>query len=464
MYHYIGLECNMHKIVIQNVIGREILDSRGNPTVEAEVYLSDGSTGRGISPSGASTGEFEALELRDTDKERYLGKGVKKAVENINTTIHKTICGMDAMDIYGVDLAMRKADNTMDKSNLGANAILAVSIAVTRAAAKACNMPLYRFLGGVNANKMPVPMMNILNGGVHAKNTVDFQEFMIMPVSACCFSEALRMGAEIYHTLKKILGKDGKSTGVGDEGGFAPDLKDAFMVFDYLTRAVTEAGYECGKDIVFAMDAAASELYEPNSGMYYFPGESQVLQKEKFPDSEGEIPDTERTKVLRTTDDMIALYEELCNRYPIYSIEDGLNEEDWEGWQKLTQRLGHRVQLVGDDLFVTNSERLRKGINEGCANSILIKLNQIGTVSETLETVKLAHKSGYTAVISHRSGETEDTTIADLAVALNSGQIKTGAPCRTDRVAKYNRLLRIEEYLGEIAPYPGKSAFNIEIK
>ena len=454
----------MHKIIIQNVIGREILDSRGNPTVEAEVYLSDGSIGRGISPSGASTGEFEALELRDTDDKRYFGKGVKQAVENINTTIRETICGMDAMDIYGVDLAMRKADNTMDKSNLGANAILAVSIAVTRAAAKACNMPLYRFLGGVNANKMPVPMMNILNGGAHAKNTVDFQEFMIMPVSACCFSEALRMGVEIYHTLKKILNKDGKTTGVGDEGGFAPDLKDAFMVFDYLTRAVTEAGYECGKDIVFAMDAAASELYEPNSGMYYFPGESQVLQKEKFSESEVEIPDTERTKVLRTTDDMIALYEELCDRYPIYSIEDGLNEEDWEGWQKLTQRLGHRVQLVGDDLFVTNSERLRKGINEGCANSILIKLNQIGTVSETLETVKLAHKSGYTAVISHRSGETEDTTIADLAVALNSGQIKTGAPCRTDRVAKYNRLLRIEEGLGEIAPYPGKSAFNIVVK
>ena len=454
----------MCKIIIQNVIGREVLDSRGNPTVEAEVYLSDGSVGRGISPSGASTGEFEALELRDTDEKRYFGKGVKKAVENINTTIRETICGMDATDIYGVDLAMRKADNTMDKSSLGANAILAVSIAVTRAAAKSCNMPLYRFLGGVNANKMPVPMMNILNGGAHAKNTVDFQEFMIMPVSACCFSEALRMGAEIYHTLKNILNKDGKSTGVGDEGGFAPDLKDAFMVFDYLTRAVNEAGYECGKDIVFAMDAAASELYESNSGMYYFPGESQVLQKEKFIDSEVEIPDTESTRVLRTTDDMIALYEELCNRYPIYSIEDGLNEEDWEGWKKLTQRLGHRVQLVGDDLFVTNSERLRKGINEGCANSILIKLNQIGTVSETLETVKLAHKSGYTAVISHRSGETEDTTIADLAVALNSGQIKTGAPCRTDRVAKYNRLLRIEENLGEIAPYPGKSAFNIVVE
>ena len=451
----------MCKIIIQNVIGREILDSRGNPTVEAEVYLSDGSIGRGISPSGASTGEFEALELRDSNEKRYMGKGVQKAVENINTIIRETICGMDAMDIYGVDMAMREADNTMDKSNLGANAILAVSIAVTKAAAKACNMPLYRFIGGVNGNKMPVPMMNILNGGAHAKNTVDFQEFMIMPVSACCFSEALRMGTEIYHSLKQILSKDGKSTGVGDEGGFAPDLKDAFMVFEYLTRAVNEAGYECGKDIVFAMDAAASELYEPNSGMYYFPGESQILMNEKHTNSEVGVPDTEGTKVFRNTDEMIALYEKLCDTYPIYSIEDGLDEEDWEGWQKLTKCLGHRVQLVGDDLFVTNSERLRKGINERCANSILIKLNQIGTVSETLETVKLAHKSGYTAVISHRSGETEDTTIADLAVALNSGQIKTGAPCRTDRVAKYNRLLRIEEMLGRIAPYPGKSAFNI---
>ncbi len=454
----------MRKIIIQNVIGREVLDSRGNPTVEAEVVLADGSVGRGISPSGASTGEFEALELRDADDKRYQGRGVKTAVNNINTVIRETICGMDAMDIYAVDLEMRKADNTLDKSNLGANAILAVSIAVTRAAAKASNMPLYRFLGGVNANRMPVPMMNILNGGAHAKNTVDFQEFMIMPVSACCFSEALRMGAEIYHTLKKILVKDGKTTGVGDEGGFAPDLKDSFMVFDYLTRAVKEAGYECGKDVVFAMDAAASELYEANSGMYYFPGESKILLEEKTNGSEVKVPDTESTKVLRTTDEMIALYEKLCDKYPIYSIEDGLNEEDWEGWKKLTKRLGHRVQLVGDDLFVTNSERLRKGINEGCGNSILIKLNQIGTVSETLETVKLAHKSGYTAVISHRSGETEDTTIADLAVALNSGQIKTGAPCRTDRVAKYNRLLRIEEHLGEIAPYPGKSAFNIVVE
>lgn len=452
----------MVKIIIQDVTGREVLDSRGNPTVEAKVVLSDGTVGRGISPSGASTGEHEALELRDMDNSRYMGRGVKKAVDNINTIIRETICGMNAMDIYGVDLAMREADNTMDKSNLGANTILAVSIAVAQAAAKSCNMPLYRFLGGVNGNRMPVPMMNILNGGVHAKNTVDFQEFMIMPVSACCFEEALRMGTEVYHTLKKILDRDGKSTAVGDEGGFAPDLKDAFMVFDYLSRAVEEAGYKCGKDVVFAMDAAASELYEENSGMYYFPGESKILQDEcgNKKGTMAAAPDTKKTEVCRSTDEMISLYEELCSKYPIYSIEDGLDEEDWEGWKKLTARLGHRVQLVGDDLFVTNTERLRKGINEGCGNSILIKLNQIGSVSETLEAIKLAHKAGYTAVISHRSGETEDTTIADLAVALNCCQIKTGAPCRTDRVAKYNRLLHIEDDLGKIAPYPGKAAFN----
>ena len=451
----------MYNIVIQNVKGREILDSRGNPTVEAEVVLSDGSVGRGIAPSGASTGEHEALELRDFDDKRYMGKGVQKAVDNINTEIKKAIEGMNALDIYGIDMAMREADNTMDKSNLGANAILAVSIAAARAGAKSCNMPLYRFIGGINGNRMPVPMMNILNGGVHAKNTVDFQEFMIMPVGACCFTEGLRMGTEVYHALKKILEKDGLSTAVGDEGGFAPDLKDAFTVFDYLTKAVEAAGYECGKDIVFAMDAAASELYEDNSGMYYFPGESIVLQNHTEHKGEAAVPDTVRTRVCRSTDEMIDLYEKLCNKYPIYSIEDGLNEEDWEGWRKLTDRLGNKVQLVGDDLFVTNTKRLRKGIDEGCGNSILIKLNQIGTVSETLEAVKLAHKNGYTAVMSHRSGETEDTTIADLSVALNCCQIKTGAPCRTDRVAKYNRLLRIEDSLGRIAPYPGMEAFNI---
>ncbi len=450
----------MYNIIIQDVKGYEVLDSRGNPTVEAEVYLSDGTVGRGIAPSGASTGEYEALELRDLDEKRYMGKGVKKAVDNVNTAIKKAVCGRNALDLYGIDFAMREADNTPDKSNLGANAILAVSIAAANAAAKACNMPLYRFIGGVNGNRMPVPMMNILNGGVHAKNTVDFQEFMIMPVGACCFSEALRMGAEIYHTLKKLLEKDGKSTAVGDEGGFAPDLKDAFEVFDYLTRAVNAAGYECGKDVVFAMDAAASELYEENSGMYYFPGESRLVQEENCHDSGAEAPDTVKTQVCRTTDEMIELYAKLCDSYPVYSIEDGLDESDWEGWNKLTQRLGSSVQLVGDDLFVTNTERLRRGINENCANSILIKLNQIGTVTETLEAVKLAHKCGYTAVMSHRSGETEDTTIADLSVALNCCQIKTGAPCRTDRVAKYNRLLKIEQELGIIAPYPGKSAFN----
>ena len=459
----------MDYLEIEKVVGREILDSRGNPTVEAEVYLVDGSVGRGIAPSGASTGEFEALELRDGEKNRYLGKGVTKAVENINTIIHNTLAGMNASKLYDVDAAMIQADGTKDKSKLGANAILAVSIATARAASNALGIQLYEFLGGVSGTRMPVPMMNILNGGAHAKNTVDFQEFMIMPVGACCFKEALRMGTEVYHALKKILEQDGKATAVGDEGGFAPDLKDAFEVFEYLTKAVNAAGYECGKDIVFAMDVAASELHEDNSGMYYFPGESQILRKEHETHNENgagrecgceaATPDTKAANVLRTTDEMIDLYEQLCNKYPIYSIEDGLDEEDWEGWQKLTKRLGSKVQLVGDDLFVTNTERLKKGIEQGCGNSILIKLNQIGTVSETIEAIKMAKMSGFTSVASHRSGETEDTTIADLAVALNCGQIKTGAPCRTDRVAKYNQLLRIEENLGVASTYPGMDAF-----
>lgn len=458
----------MKNLEIEKVIGREIMDSRGNPTVEAEVILRDGTIGRGVAPSGASTGEFEALELRDQDESRFYGKGVLKAVGNINTFINDTLKGVNAADIYAVDKAMFLADGTKDKSKLGANAILAVSIAAANAAAKSLNIPLYRFLGGVSGNRLPVPMMNILNGGAHAKNTVDFQEFMIMPVGACCFKEALRMGTEVYHSLKKILDQDGKSIAVGDEGGFAPDLKDAFEVFDYLVKAVKEAGYECGKDIVFAMDAAASELYERNSGLYYFPGETRILQKNQGAAQtecgcgcQADTPDTEAVTVMRTTQEMIALYQKLCDKYPIYSIEDGLDEEDWEGWNLMTKQLGEKVQLVGDDLFVTNTQRLQKGIENHSANSILIKLNQIGSVSETLEAIKLAHSAGYTAIASHRSGETEDTTIADLAVALNTCQIKTGAPCRSERVAKYNQLLRIEVELGESAVYPGRRAFRL---
>ena len=453
----------MKTLEIEQVIGREIMDSRGNPTVEAEVHLSDGTVGMGAVPSGASTGEFEALELRDSNDKRYGGKGVLIAVNNINTHINDCLKGMDPTNIYEIDEAMIKLDGTKDKSKLGANAILAVSIASARAAAMANDMPLYRFLGDKMEGKLPVPMMNILNGGAHAKNTVDFQEFMIMPVGAPCFKEALRMGAEVYHCLKGLLEKDGKSTAVGDEGGFAPDLKDAFEVFDYLERAVNEAGYKCGEDIVFAMDAAASELHEDNAGMYYFQGETEVLRNQRDNGCEAVKPDTESMVVLRTTDQMIDLYERLCDKYPIYSIEDGLDEEDYEGWKKLTKRLGRRVQLVGDDLFVTNTKRLKDGIDGGYANSILIKLNQIGTISETIDAIKLAHSAGYTAIASHRSGETEDTTIADLAVALNTSQIKTGAPCRTDRVAKYNQLLRIEQQLCEedMAVYPGFDAFNL---
>ena len=427
-------------LAIEKVIGREIIDSRGNPTVEAEVYLLDGTVGRGAAPSGASTGEFEALELRDGDKSRFDGKGVTKAVENINTVINDALKGVDASDIYVVDTAMIAADGTKDKSNLGANAILAVSIASARAAANALEIPLYRFLGGVNGNRLPVPMMNILNGGAHAANTVDVQEFMIMPVGAPSFKEALRWCAEVFHALAALLKSKGLATSVGDEGGFAPDLASDEEAIQYILDAVKDAGYEPGKDFMIAMDAASSEWKGEKKGEYVLPKAGT-----KF-----------------TSEELIEHWKKLVDKYPIISIEDALDEEDWEGWQKLTAELGDKVQLVGDDLFVTNTERLSKGIELGCGNSILIKLNQIGSVSETLEAIKMAHKAGYTAISSHRSGETEDTTIADLAVALNTCQIKTGAPSRSERVAKYNQLLRIEEELGTSAVYPGKAAFNVK--
>ena len=430
----------MDYLQIEKVIGREILDSRGNPTVEAEVYLTDGTVGRGTAPSGASTGEFEALELRDGDKSRFGGKGVTKAVENINTVINDALKGVDASDIYAVDAAMIAADGTKDKSNLGANAILAVSIASARAAANALEIPLYRFLGGVNGNRLPVPMMNILNGGAHAANTVDVQEFMIMPVGAPSFKEALRWCAEVFHALAALLKSKGLATSVGDEGGFAPDLASDEEAIQYILDAVKDAGYEPGKDFMIAMDAASSEWKGEKKGEYVLPKAGT-----KF-----------------TSEELIEHWKKLVDKYPIISIEDALDEEDWEGWQKLTAELGDKVQLVGDDLFVTNTERLSKGIELGCGNSILIKLNQIGSVSETLEAIKMAHKAGYTAISSHRSGETEDTTIADLAVALNTCQIKTGAPSRSERVAKYNQLLRIEEELGASAVYPGKAAFNVK--
>ena len=427
-------------LAIEKVIGREVIDSRGNPTVEAEVYLLDGTVGRGAAPSGASTGEFEALELRDGDKSRFGGKGVTKAVENINTVINDALKGVDASDIYAVDAAMIAADGTKDKSNLGANAILAVSIASARAAANALEIPLYRFLGGVNGNILPVPMMNILNGGAHAANTVDVQEFMIMPVGAPSFKEALRWCAEVFHALAALLKSKGLATSVGDEGGFAPDLASDEEAIQYILDAVKDAGYEPGKDFMIAMDAASSEWKGEKKGEYVLPKAGT-----KF-----------------TSEELIEHWKKLVDKYPIISIEDALDEEDWEGWQKLTAELGDKVQLVGDDLFVTNTERLSKGIELGCGNSILIKLNQIGSVSETLEAIKMAHKAGYTAISSHRSGETEDTTIADLAVALNTCQIKTGAPSRSERVAKYNQLLRIEEELGASAVYPGKAAFNVK--
>ena len=425
---------------IEEVKGREILDSRGNPTVEAEVVLAGGVVGRGMAPSGASTGEFEALELRDGDKARYLGKGVQKAVENINTVINDTLKGMDASDTYAVDKAMIDADGTKDKSRLGANAILAVSIACARAAANALEIPLYRFFGGVSGNRLPVPMMNIINGGCHALSSgLDVQEFMIMPVGASSFKECLRWCAEVFHALAAILKERGLATSVGDEGGFAPALKSDEEAIETILEAVKKAGYEPGRDFKIAMDAASSEWKTGTKGEYKLPKAGTVF----------------------TSKELIAHWKALVEKYPIISIEDALDEEDWEGWKELTAELGGKVQLVGDDLFVTNTERLAKGISLGCGNSILIKLNQIGSVSETLEAIKMAHKAGYTAISSHRSGETEDTTIADLAVALNTCQIKTGAPSRTERVAKYNQLLRIEEELGTAAVYPGARAFNV---
>ena len=428
----------MNYLEIEKVIGREIIDSRGNPTVEAEVILADGTVGRGAAPSGASTGEFEALELRDGDKNRFGGKGVQKAVENVNTKINDVLVGMDASDTYAVDQAMIKADGTKDKSNLGANAILAVSIAAARAAAISLDIPLYRFLGGVSGNRLPVPMMNIINGGCHALSSgLDVQEFMIMPVGAPSFKECLRWCAEVFHALQAILKERGLATSVGDEGGFAPALASDEEAIETILEAVKKAGYEPGKDFKIAMDAASSEWKTGKVGEYKLPKAGTVY----------------------TSEELIAHWKRLVEKYPIISIEDGLDEEDWE---KLTAELGDKVQLVGDDLFVTNTERLAKGIELGCGNSILIKLNQIGSVSETLEAIKMAHKAGYTAISSHRSGETADTTIADLAVALNTCQIKTGAPSRSERVAKYNQLLRIEEELGASAVYPGMKAFNVK--
>ena len=431
----------MNFLEIEKVVGREILDSRGNPTVEAEVTLVDGTVGRGTAPSGASTGEFEALELRDGDKDRYLGKGVEKAVNNINTVINGVLTGLDASDIYAIDKAMIDADGTKDKSKLGANAILAVSIATARAASIALDIPLYRFLGGISGNRIPVPMMNILNGGAHADSAVDTQEFMIMPVGAPSFKEALRWCAEVFHKLKSLIKDMGDVTAVGDEGGFAPNkLTSDEEAIEKILEAVKAAGFEPGKDFMIAMDAASSE-WKSEKGIGYY----------KQPKSGKEF----------TSDELIEHWESLIDKYPIISIEDGLDEEDWDGWKKMTEKIGHKVQLVGDDLFVTNTERLSKGIKMGAGNSILIKLNQIGSVSETLEAIKMAHNAGYTAISSHRSGETADTTIADLAVALNTCQIKTGAPSRSERVAKYNQLLRIEEELGASAVYPGMDAFHV---
>ncbi len=427
---------------IEKVYGRQIIDSRGNPTVEAEVTLVDGTVGRGASPSGASTGEFEALELRDGNPAEYGGKGVSKAVANINEKIAPALVGQDASDIYEIDRIMIELDGTKDKSNLGANAILAVSIAAAQAAAKSLDLPLYRFFGGVNANTLPVPMMNIVNGGVHALSSgLDVQEFMIMPVGSSTFEEALRWCTEVFHALAGILKERGLATSVGDEGGFAPALKSDEEAIETILEAVKKAGYEPGKDFRIAMDAASSEWKsEKGKGFYHLP----------------------KANIDYTAEELVEHWAELCEKYPIISIEDGLDEEDWEGWQKMTARLGDKVQLVGDDLFVTNTERLAKGIAMGAGNSILIKLNQIGSVSETLDAIKMAHKAGYTAIVSHRSGETEDTTIADLAVALNAGEIKTGAPSRSERVAKYNQLLRIEEDLGSAASYPGMGAFNVK--
>lgn len=421
---------------IARVHGREILDSRGNPTVEVEVTLDGGAVGRAAVPSGASTGKFEAVELRDGEK-RYHGKGVRKAVEHVNTVLAEAVAFENALDQQKIDRILLEADGTDNKAKLGANAILGVSMAVARAAAAGLNLPLYRYLGGIAGNRMPMPMMNILNGGVHADNTVDLQEFMIMPVGAENFREGLRMCAEVYQTLKSLLKTNGYSTAVGDEGGFAPNLKNTEEVLSYLVDAISLSGFQPGSQMGIAMDAASSELYDETTGMYVFPGESQMSG----------------IRVERDAREMVEYYRRLTEGFPILSIEDGLWEEDWEGWQLLTSTLGHKIQLVGDDLFVTNTKRLKRGIEEKAANAILVKVNQIGTLTEAYEAVEMAHKNGYKAVMSHRSGETEDTTIADLAVAWNTGQIKTGAPCRSDRVAKYNRLLRIEEELGRAAQY-----------
>ncbi|ADQ40891.1 enolase [Caldicellulosiruptor acetigenus I77R1B] len=422
---------------ITAVKAREILDSRGNPTVEVEVVVNDEFVGRAAVPSGASTGIFEAVELRDGDKKRYMGKGVLKAVENVNEVIAPEIIGMNALNQVEIDKLMIELDGTENKSKLGANAILGVSLAVAKAAANALGLPLYQYIGGVNAKYLPVPMMNILNGGKHADNSVDLQEFMIMPVGAKSFSEALRMCAETFHHLRNVLKARGYNTTVGDEGGFAPNLKSNEEPLEVIVEAIEKAGYTPGKDIAIALDPATSELYNEEDGKYHFEREGKV----------------------RTKEEMVEFWVKLVEKYPIVSIEDGVAEEDWEGWKMLTEALGNKIQLVGDDLFVTNTKRLAKGIELGVANSILIKLNQIGTLTETLEAIEMANRAGYTAVVSHRSGETEDTTIADLVVAVNAGQIKTGAPSRTDRVAKYNQLLRIEEELGSIAIYPGMNAF-----
>ena len=419
------------EMLIRDIFAREILDSRGNPTIEAEVLAGENIVGRAAVPSGASTGKYEAVELRDQE-ERYGGKGVERAVENVNSCLAKAVIGMNVFDQKEIDRALCKADGTENKSNLGANAILGVSMAAARAAAKGLNIPLYRYLGGVQAKKMPVPMMNILNGGVHADNPLYIQEFMIVPVRETSFRERLRICAEIYHMLRAVLKGKGLQTGVGDEGGFAPELADTKEALRTIRDAAERAGYRMGRDIMIALDVAASELYIEEKGGYIFAGEGK----------KGE-------PVVRTTEEMISYYEELVEEFPIFSIEDPLDEEDWDGWKKLTKKIGNRVQLVGDDLFVTNAQRLRKGIELGAANAILIKVNQIGTLSETFETIKTAQEAGYNVIVSHRSGETEDTIIADIAVAFNTGQIKTGAPCRSERVAKYNRLLRIEEQIGE---------------
>jgi len=421
---------------IVDVLGREILDSRGNPTIEVEITLADGTKGRAAVPSGASTGKFEAIELRDKEN-RYQGKGVLQAASHVNTELKQAILHENAADQHKIDQLLIEADKTENKGNYGANAILGISMAAAQAAANSLEIPLYRYLGGTRARQLPVPMSNVCNGGAHTTSDLDWQEFMIMPVGACCYREGLRMITEIYHHLRTLLKEDGHVTAVGDEGGFAPNVKDAFTVFEYLTKATEKAGYQTGKDIVFAMDAAASELYDEPSGNYIFKGESRMSGK----------------TVIRSTEEMIDYYRSLTKTFPLISIEDGLHEEDWEGWVKMTKELGDKVQLVGDDLFVTNTKRLKKGIELGAANAILVKVNQIGTVSEAMEAIDLAQRSGYHTIISHRSGETEDTFIADLAVAVNAGQIKTGAPCRSDRVAKYNQLLRIEEGLQAGAVY-----------